>query len=258
VQLDPETCRKARLARDARFDGRFFIGVRTTKIFCRPICPAISPREQNVDYYPSAAAAAAAGLRPCLRCRPECAPGTPAWNGSSSTVSRALREIAAGALDAAGVGDLADRLGVGERHLRRLFLEHLGAPPIAVAQTHRLLSAKRLIDETDLPLSTVALAAGYGSVRRFNHVFRETWNRSPRDLRGTRRGVRGAGLCFRLRYRPPFDWDALLGFLSTRSIPGVEYVENGIYRRSILVAGVPGLIELSHTLPKVAASEVIL
>jgi AraC family transcriptional regulator of adaptative response / DNA-3-methyladenine glycosylase II len=260
VHLDRETCRKARLARDARFDGRFFIGVRTTKIFCRPICPAVSPRDVNVDYYPSAAAAAASGLRPCLRCRPECAPGTPAWNGSSSTVSRALREIAGGALDAADVGHLADRLGVGERHLRRLFLEHLGAPPIAVAQTNRLLAAKRLLDETDLPVSTVALAAGYGSVRRFNHAFRKTWNRTPRELRqaqrGARRGVRrvsGKGLGFRLRYRPPFDWDALVGFLSTRAIPGVEHVENGIYRRSILVAGVPGIIELSH-----AVSEVIL
>jgi AraC family transcriptional regulator, regulatory protein of adaptative response / DNA-3-methyladenine glycosylase II len=262
VHLDRETCRKARLARDARFDGRFFIGVRTTKIFCRPICPAVSPREENVDYYPSAAAAATAGLRPCLRCRPECAPGTPAWNGSSSTVSRALREIGNGALDAGGVGHLARRLGVGERHLRRLFLEHLGAPPIAVAQTHRLLSAKRLIDETDLPVSTVALAAGYGSVRRFNYAFRETWNRTPRELRQTRRdarrGVRGAGLSFRLRYRPPFDWDALVGFFSTRAIAGVEYVENGIYRRSIVVAGVPGMIELSHGASKSGAAEVAL
>jgi AraC family transcriptional regulator of adaptative response / DNA-3-methyladenine glycosylase II len=251
--IDRETCRKARLARDARFDGRFFIGVRTTKVFCRPICPALSPREEHVEYYPSAAAAAAAGLRPCLRCRPECAPGTPAWNGSSSMVSRALREIADGALDAAGVDDLAGRLGVGERHLRRLFLEHLGAPPIAVAQTHRLLSAKRLLDATDLPLSTVALAAGYGSVRRFNHAFRETWKRTPRELRKTRRGVPGRGLCFRLRYRPPLDWNALVGFLAARAIPGVEYVENGTYRRSILVAGTPGMIHLSHS-----ASDVIL
>lgn len=246
MQLNRETCRKARLARDARFDGRFFIGVRTTKIFCRPICPAPSPREENVQYYPSAAAAATAGLRPCLRCRPECAPGTPAWNGSSSSVSRALREIAEGALDAAAVGDLAGRLGLGERHLRRLFLEHLGASPIAVAQTHRLLSAKRLIDETDLPFSTVALAAGFGSVRRFNHTIRETWKRTPRELRNARLGSRAKGLCFRLRYRPPFDWDALLGFLSTRAIPGVEFVDHGIYRRSIVVAGVPGMIELSH------------
>jgi AraC family transcriptional regulator, regulatory protein of adaptative response / DNA-3-methyladenine glycosylase II len=251
--FDRETCRKARLARDARFDGRFFIGVRTTKIFCRPICPAVSPREEHVEYYPSAAAAAAAGLRPCLRCRPECAPGTPAWNGSSSTVSRALREIADGALDAEGVDHLAGRLGVGERHLRRLFLEHLGAPPIAVAQTHRLLSAKRLLDETDLPLSTVALAAGYGSIRRFNHAFRETWNRTPRELRKTRREVGGNGLRFRLRYRPPLDWNALVGFLATRAIPGVEWVENGTYRRSILVADTPGTIDLSHS-----ASDVIL
>jgi AraC family transcriptional regulator, regulatory protein of adaptative response / DNA-3-methyladenine glycosylase II len=246
VQLDRDTCRKARLARDARFDGRFFIGVRTTKIFCRPICPAPSPREENVDYFPSAAAAATAGLRPCLRCRPECAPGTPAWNGSSSTVSRALREIAVGALDSGGVEDLAGRLGLGERHLRRLFLEHLGASPIAVAQTHRLLAAKRLIDETDLSLSTVALAAGFGSVRRFNHTIRETWKRTPRELRKARRGIRAKGLCFRLRYRPPFDWDALLGFLATRAIPGVEFVDNRVYRRSIVVAGVPGMIGLSH------------
>ncbi|HTC33936.1 MAG TPA: AlkA N-terminal domain-containing protein [Bryobacteraceae bacterium] len=251
MQLDRETCRKARLAHDARFDGRFFIGVRTTKVFCRPICPAPSPREQNVEYYPSAAAAAMAGLRPCLRCRPECAPGTPAWNGSSSTVSRALREISEGALDAAGVRDLAERLGIGDRHLRRLFLEHLGAPPIAVAQTNRLLSAKRLLDETDLPVSTVALAAGFGSVRRFNHTIHETWQRTPRELRKTRRAERGPRACntgpsFRLRYRPPFDWDALLGFLEARAIPGVECVENGRYRRSIVVGGVPGVIELSH------------
>lgn len=256
--FDRETFRKARLARDPRFDGRFFIGVRTTKIFCRPICPAVSPREEHVEYYPSAAAAAAAGLRPCLRCRPECAPGTPAWNGSSSTVSRALREIAEGALDANGVAQLADRLGVGDRHLRRLFLEHLGAPPIAVAQTHRLLSAKRLLDETDLPLNSVALAAGYGSVRRFNHAFRETWNRTPRELRKTRRGVRGPGLNFRLRYRPPLDWDALVGFLAARAIPGVEHVENGTYRRSISLGGVPGIIEVSHDASEARASELSL
>ena len=252
MHVDRETCRRARLARDARFDGRFFIGVRTTKVFCRPICPAPSPREENVEYYPSAAAAALAGLRPCLRCRPECAPGTPAWNGSSSTVSRALREIAAGALDEAGVSELADRLGVGERHLRRLFLQHLGAPPIAVAQTHRLLSAKRLLDDTDLPVSTIASAAGFGSVRRFNHTVRETWNRTPRELRKTRRDTPAKGQTFRLRYRPPYDWEALVQFLTARAIPGVECVENGVYRRSIFVAGSAGVIELSHASCEVA------
>ena len=249
--VDRETCRKARLTRDARFDGRFFIGVRTTKIFCRPICPAPSPREENVTYYPSAAAAAAAGLRPCLRCRPECAPGTPAWNGSSTTVARALREIADGALDQAGVQRLASRLGVGDRHLRRLFVEHLGASPIAVAQTHRLLSAKRLLDDTDLPITTIALASGFGSVRRFNDVFRKTWRRSPRELRQSRQTPVGGGIRFRLRYRPPFDWDALLAFLSSRAIPGVESVAGGTYCRSITLAGVPGSIEASHVAPEI-------
>jgi AraC family transcriptional regulator of adaptative response / DNA-3-methyladenine glycosylase II len=246
VLLDRETCRKARLARDARFDGRFFIGVRTTRIFCRPICPARSPREENVDYYPSAAAAAAAGFRPCLRCRPECAPGTPAWNGSSTTVARALREIAEGALDEAGVRGLADRLGVGDRHLRRLFVEHLGAPPVAVAQTQRLLSAKRLLNDTDLPVTAIAMVSGFGSVRRFNDAFRQTWGRSPRELRKARRPGPAAGLRFCLRYRPPFDWIALLAFLESRAIPGVEYVSEGIYRRTIALSGVPGVIEVSH------------
>ena len=253
MTLDRETCRKARLVRDPRFDGRFFIGVRTTRIFCRPICPARPPLERNVDYFPSAAAAAAAGLRPCLRCRPECAPGTPAWNGSSTTVARALREIAEGALDDAGVSSLAERLGVTDRHLRRLFIEHLGAPPIAVAQTHRLLSAKRLLNDTALPVSTVALASGFRSIRRFNDTFRRTWGRNPRELRKQRHAPEGIGLRFRLRYRPPFDWPALLGFLEARAIPGVESVRDGVYRRSIAPGRVAGLIQVSH-----AQSELIL
>lgn len=246
MTLDRETCRKARLARDPRFDGRFFIGVRTTRIFCRSICPARPPLERNVDYFPSAAAAAAAGLRPCLRCRPECAPGTPAWNGSSTTVARALREIAEGALDDQSVGKLAERLGVTDRHLRRLFIEHLGAPPIAVAQTHRLLSAKRLLDDTALPVSAVALASGFGSIRRFNDTFRRTWGRSPRELRKKGRALGGIGLRFRLRYRPPFDWPALLAFLETRAIPGVESVHDGVYCRSIAPGGVAGVIAVSQ------------
>ena len=241
------------MAHDPRFDGRFFIGVRTTRIFCRPICPARSPREENVEYFPSAAAAAAAGYRPCLRCRPECAPGTPAWNGSSTTVARALREISEGALDADGVRQLAERLGVGDRHLRRLFVEHLGAPPMAVAQTQRLLSAKRLLNDTDLPVTAIAMASGFGSVRRFNDAFRKTWGRSPRELRKTHRPESAAGLSFRLRYRPPFDWDALLAFLAARAIPGVESVSDGVYRRSIVLSGMVGFIEARH-----ADSEVIL
>ena len=243
--LNRTVCRSARLARDARFDGKFFIGVHSTGIYCRPICPAPSPKESNVEYYPSAAAAAEAGLRPCLRCRPECSPGTPAWVGSSVTVSRALRLIAEGALEEDGVDTLAERLGIGSRHLRRLFLEHLGATPIAVAQTRRLLAAKRLMDETALPLTEIAIASGFGSIRRFNSAFRETWGRCPRDMRRERGQMAAAGSCtLELRYRPPFDWHALLGFLAARAIGGVEHVEGDTYRRTIVTAAGQGWIEV--------------
>src|SRR5438309_11067922 len=150
MQLSTAICSRARKTRDPRFDGRFFIGVLSTRIYCRPICPARSPKEENVRYFASAAAAAEAGFRPCLRCRPECSPGTPAWLGTSSTVSRALRLISESALEDRGIEPLAGRLGVGSRHLRRLFLQHLGATPSAVAHTRRLHFAKKLIDETNL------------------------------------------------------------------------------------------------------------
>ncbi len=298
MDLDRTTCRRARLARDARFDGRFFIGVTSTGVFCRPICPAVPPRESNVEYFPTAAAAAEAGFRACLRCRPECAPGTPAWVGSSTTVARALRLIGEGALEGGNVDGLAARLGVGARHLRRLFVEHLGASPIAVAQTRRLLSAKRLIDDTDMPLTAIAMSAGYSSIRRFNAAFLESYGRSPRELRaqsavargrrpdsprggnghrgdgqadsgktasgatiprGPRRasrlrsGVRGnrgpavrrrPPYSFQLRYRPPLDWPALVGFLAPRAIPGVEAVDAGVYRRSIQIDGKIGWLEV--------------
>src|SRR5271170_3878067 len=186
VELNRDICRAARLSRDPRFDGKFFIAVRTTRIFCRPVCPARSPKEDNIDYYPSAAAALQAGFRPCLRCRPE-SWGTAAWDGTSTTVARALRLIHEGALDGddedSNVEAFAERLGIGSRHLRRLFWQHLGATPIAVAQAQRLLSAKKLMDETQLPLTTIAIASGYGSIRRFNAAFRATYGRSPRELR---------------------------------------------------------------------------
>ena len=183
--LDPTICAQARRTRDPRFDGRFFIGVLTTRIYCRPICPARSPKEENIRYFPTAAAAAEAGLRPCLRCRPECSPGTPGWLGTSATVSRALRLISESALegDDGGMDSLADRLGIGSRHLRRLFLQHLGASPITVAQTRRLHFAKKLIDESHLPMGEIALASGFGSIRRFNAAFRKTYDRTPTHLR---------------------------------------------------------------------------
>ena len=177
-----EIYEQARLSRDARFDGRFFVGVRTTGIYCRPVCPANLPKSENITFYPTAAAAAEAGYRPCLRCRPECAPGTPAWSGTSTTVQRGLRLIADGALDSGNIECLAERLGVTSRHLRRLFSKHLGASPQAVAHTQRLHFAKRLIDQTALPMKDVAIAAGFGSTRRFNDAFRNTYDRSPRQL----------------------------------------------------------------------------
>jgi AraC family transcriptional regulator, regulatory protein of adaptative response / DNA-3-methyladenine glycosylase II len=246
--LDAATCSRARYARDPRFDGRFFIGVQTTGIYCRPICPARPPKEENVRYFATAAAAAEAGLRPCLRCRPEASPGTPAWAGTSATVSRALRLIAESALEDGGVENLSSRLGIGSRHLRRLFLQHLGASPVAVAQTRRLHFAKRLLNETKLPMHQVALASGFGSVRRFNACFQKTYGRAPTQLRklaGRRSLTTRDEYRFLLRFRPPFCWDALLDFLAPRSTPGVESVENGVYRRTFLLHGEPGWMEVA-------------
>jgi AraC family transcriptional regulator of adaptative response / DNA-3-methyladenine glycosylase II len=247
MQLD-KVYERARISRDARFDGQFFVGVKTTGIYCRPICPANSPKSDNVSFYPTAAAASEAGFRPCLRCRPECAPGTPAWSGTSTTVRRGLRLIANGVLDESNVETLATRLGVTSRHLRRLFTKHLGASPLAVAHTQRLHFAKRLIDQTSLPMHDIALAAGYGSVRRFNDTFRKTYDRPPRELR--RSGADSAStdnaLTVRLPYRKPFDWTALLSFFAPRAIPGVETVDGDHYRRTIVIDDTPGVIELWH------------
>lgn len=242
MQLDPAHCYRALRARDARFDGRFFVGVRSTGIYCRPICPARTPLRRNVDFYPTAAAASEAGFRPCRRCRPEAAPGTPAWHGTSSTVTRALRLVLEGALDSGDVDGLAARLGIGERHLRRLFREHLGASPVAVAQTRRLHFAKKLVDETDLPMTAVALAAGYGSIRRFNAAMRSTYGVAPSALRKRARRGRGSlggetALVMRLAYRPPLAIDALFEFLALRAIPGVEEVAGRTYRRSLSIQG---------------------
>ena len=169
--LDIRECERARINRDRRFDGRFFSGVRTTGIYCRPVCPVRPAKASNVSFYPSAAAAEAAGFRPCLRCRPEAAPFSPAWKGSRTTVERALRLITEGALDAGSVEDLAERLGIGTRHLSRLFHRYLGASPVQVAQTTRVQRAKRLLDETGLSMAEIAMRSGFGSLRRFNAVF---------------------------------------------------------------------------------------
>src|SRR5262245_43663652 len=284
MDLDRRVCDRARKSRDARFDGRFFIAVKTTGIYCRPICPARTPKDENVRYFATAAAAEAAGFRPCLRCRPEASPGSPAWLGTSGIVSRALRMIGDGALrDAlardgrtgvaasrdddtarrarpsrraerraetdAGVEALADRLGVTARHLRRLFLQHLGATPLDVALTRRVHSAKKLIDETDLAFHQVAIAAGFGSLRRFNGEIRRVYARTPSELRRLARRQRAADpdcYRFRLSFRPPYDWDAVLAFLGARATPGVELVQDSRYRRTIAIDGRHGSIDVAY------------
>ena len=187
--LDRITCDRARIARDPRFDGAFFTGVMTTRIYCRPTCPVKPAKSRNVVFFPTAAAAERAGFRPCLRCRPEAAPGTPAWRGAAATVSRALRLIERGYLDdGKRVGDLADTLGMTARHLRRLFVRHAGASPTAVATTRRVQRAKALVDGTAMPMSAIAFAAGFVSIRRFNAAFRAVYRRPPTAVRrATRR-----------------------------------------------------------------------
>ena len=246
--FDRDACYRALRTRDGRFDGRFYTAVVTTGIYCRPICPVRPPKLENCIFLPSAAAAQAAGFRACLRCRPELAPGVASWRGTANTVSRALALIAEGARnDGDGVEALATRLGVGGRHLRRLFERHLGASPVAVAQTQRILFAKKLIGETDLTMTEVASAAGFGSIRRFNAAMRKVYDRPPRSLRRqpTRASAAsGDAIQLSLSYTKPYDWPAILGFLGTRAIPGIETVEDGVYRRTIALDDASGLVEV--------------
>ena len=250
--LDPAACYRVLLTRDERFDGRLYVGVTSTGIYCRPICPARTPKFENCRFFPSAAGAQEAGFRPCLRCRPEVAPERGSWHGTSNTVSRGLALIAEGALDGsdASVEQLAQRLGVGARHLRRLFERHLGAAPVSVAQTRRVNFAKQLIHDTRLPMAEVALAAGFGSVRRFNEVFHELFGRPPSALRRGRRSslpegsAPVTGVTVRLGYRRPFDWSAILAHLETRAVAGMEWIGDGEYWRTIEYGGRTGSLHI--------------
>lgn len=249
--LDREACYRALRARDARFDGRFYTAVVSTGIYCRPICPARLPKFENCIFLPSAAAAHELGFRPCLRCRPELAPGLAGFRGSANTVTRALALIVEGGLDDDGVDALAERLGVGARHLRRLFDRHVGASPVAVAQAHRILFAKRLLSESTLSMAQVALAAGFGSVRRFNDVFRHTYERTPSAFKRGRSDAHddpladGPAVTLKLAYSPPYDFASLLEFLALRAIPGVERVADGVYTRSFALGAARGTVSVS-------------
>ncbi|MFM1987799.1 MAG: putative bifunctional transcriptional activator/DNA repair enzyme AlkA [Pseudomonadota bacterium] len=267
--VDPAACWHGLRARDARFDGRFFVGVTSTGIYCRPICPARTPRRENCRFFPSAAGAEVAGFRPCLRCRPELAPGHASVDAPARLAQAAAAAIEEGALDAGGLPALASRLGVTDRHLRRVFDAQFGVSPIDWALTQRLLLAKRLLTDTALPVTEVALASGFGSVRRFNDAFVRRYRLAPGDLRRQARGASPSGddrrrddagappavidasaaavLTFRLAYRPPLDFASVAAFLAQRAIAGVEAVEPGgrrgapVYRRIVRVPGVPGV-----------------
>jgi AraC family transcriptional regulator of adaptative response / DNA-3-methyladenine glycosylase II len=235
--LDPDHCYQALATHDARFDGRFFVGVSSTGIYCRPVCSGRTPKRSNCSFYPSAAAAEAAGYRPCLRCRPELAPGNAAVDATARLAQEAAGLIEDGLLNEAGVDALAQRLGVTDRHLRRVFAEQFGVSPVEFAQTQRLLLAKRLLHDSSLSLTEVAMASGFGSLRRFNTLFQARYRLSPGALRRTPVAAsRSDALVFELAYRPPLDWDASCSFLGKRAIEGVESLDDGSYRRTVAVA----------------------
>jgi AraC family transcriptional regulator of adaptative response / DNA-3-methyladenine glycosylase II len=245
---DFERCYRAVESRDARFDGWFITAVKTTGIYCRPSCPTpVRPKRENVQFYPTAAAAQLAGFRACKRCRPDASPGSPEWNVRGDLVGRAMRLIAEGTVDRDGVEGLARRLAVGPRHLHRLLLGELGAGPLAIARAQRAQTARTLIETTDLPFTDVAFAAGFDSVRQFNDTVRDVFALSPTALRasGRRRGeiVEGA-LTLRLPYRPPLDWPALSGWLRARAVPGVAEANDRVYRRTLRLARGAAIVAL--------------
>jgi AraC family transcriptional regulator of adaptative response / DNA-3-methyladenine glycosylase II len=247
-EIDPETCWQAIRSRDRRFDGRFFAGVLTTGVYCRPICPGPIAKPANLRWYPSAASAEAAGFRPCRRCHPHTSPGTPAWLGTSAVVSRALKLISEGALDGGDVESLAGRVGMGARHLRRLFVQHLGASPVRIASTRRVHFARNLLDQTDLPITKIASCSGFDTIRQFNHAMLATFGMPPTELRKQRSGTNTAagqgGITICLPYRPPFAWQTIIRFLKARATPGTENIEEGYYRRTIEIKGQAGEIEV--------------
>lgn len=249
MTLDPDIAYQALLSHDRRFDGRLFVGVRTTGIYCRPVCRVRAPKASSCRYYDTAVAAEAAGFRPCLRCRPELAPGVALVDSPNALAAAAARMLDAGA-GQDGLVQIARRTGVGERHLRRVFQAHFGVSPVAYAQTQRLLLSKRLLTETDLAIAEIALLAGFGSLRRFNALFRSRYRLTPSDLRRQRIGaVHDSLLRLRLDYRPPFDWDGLLAFFRVRAMPQVEQVDQGVYRRCVRATSnhaSAGWIEVSH------------
>jgi AraC family transcriptional regulator of adaptative response / DNA-3-methyladenine glycosylase II len=248
--VDDEQRYEAAAGKDARFDGVFFIGVTSTGIYCRPSCPAIMPKRANMRFYPSAAAAQEAGFRACKRCRPDTSPGSPEWNVRADLAARAMRLIADGAVDREGVTGLAERLGYSERQVNRAVTAELGAGPLALARAQRAQTARVLIETTTLPLSGIAFAAGFASIRQFNATIRTVFASTPGELRERAARRRGGDaptpgtIRLRLAYRPPIDLDRIFRFLAARAIPGVEEVSGPVYRRTLLLPNGIGLVAL--------------
>jgi AraC family transcriptional regulator of adaptative response / DNA-3-methyladenine glycosylase II len=244
---DFELCYRAAESRDKRFDGRFVIAVRTTGVYCRPSCPAQTPRRQNVRFYPVAAAAQAAGFRACKRCRPQAAPGSRDWDIRADLAARALRLIADGVVDDDGVGGLAHRLAVSERHLHRLLVAEVGASPLALARTRRAQTARLLVESTDLPITDIAFTAGYSSVRQFNDSVREAFGCTPSELRtrSTKRIASSGAITLRLALHPPYDGDSWLAWLKSRAVASIEDISDTTYRRTIRLPRTTGIIELT-------------
>ena len=233
--LRDEVCYAALRAHDPRFDGQFFVGVSSTRIYCRPICSVRTPKREHCAFFPSAAAAEHGGFRPCLRCRPELAPGNSSIDAARRLAHAAGSLIEDGYLTDGSLGDLASRLGVTDRHLRRVFTAEFGVSPVDYAQTQRLLLAKRLLTDTGIPVTEVAMAAGFGSLRRFNALFQHRYRLRPTEIRKTPEALERSQLAFELGFRPPFAWDAHMAFLGVRAVAGVEHVVEGVYRRTAAV-----------------------
>ena len=246
LSADFDLCYRAICSRDPRFDGRFFVAVTTTGIYCRPICPANTPHAPHVRFYASAAAAEAAGFRACRRCHPEASPGSPDWDVRADLVARALRLIADGIVDTEGVAGLAQRLCVSERHLHRELVAEVGAGPLALARTRRAQTARLLIDQTNLSLTTIAFTAGFASIRQFNESMQTAFGCAPSAFRRRTAPEHGGEgkLILRLQYRPPFDASALLAYLRQRALPGVEEVSEKSYRRTVVLPRSRGIMEL--------------
>ncbi len=246
--LNFDQCYSAVASRDARFDGLFIVGVRTTGIYCRPSCPTpITPKRENVQFYVCAAAAQLAGFRACKRCRPDAIPGSPEWDTRADLVGRAMRLIADGVVDRDGVAGLARRLAVSERHLHRILVDAVGAPPLALARAQRAQTARVLVETTELAFGDIAFAAGFPSIRQFNETIREVFAATPSALRGAKRRGRPAAagsLTVRLPLRPPYDAEAVLGWLGNRGVAGIEELDGESYRRTLTLPGGTGTVTL--------------